>query len=332
MPIQNKPTIATNVVQVLIKNKKMKSKGWIFILLIVVFSCSSENGTIKLFKKDKINNNLLNRAIFQSELENMLAFPVLFNDSIVKKNKIATIKRKQLFKHNENDGEASEIETDKIITYFFDDNGHNSKIKVEKFYDIKSIEKIVIHFSEYDSNNGYAKHQIIDSSPMNESTFANYQLTNERINFIKFHNDLKGNNLYLIPSSKFWKPLVIDTMCNPQKQDIIVLGTLRKPQKIYSVKDLVNETNVRKFTYKHNLLKKIVWDDQPFTVNREFEYNDKGICIGFTDKVYSIKALVNKTHYSITLKGSLPIKVTKEIRVGNKLLTIYEEMFTYTYN
>ena len=124
----------------------MKSKGWIFILLIVAFSCSSENDTIKLFKKDKVNNNLLNLAIFQSELESMLAFPVLFNDSIVKKNKIATIKRKQLYKHNENDGEVSEVETDKIITYFFDENGHNSKIKVERFYDIKSIEKNIIHF------------------------------------------------------------------------------------------------------------------------------------------------------------------------------------------
>ena len=142
----------------------MKSKGWIFILLIVAFSCSSENDTIKLFKKDKVNNNLLNLAIFQSELESMLAFPVLFNDSIVKKNKIATIKRKQLYKHNENDGEVSEVETDKIITYFFDENGHNSKIKVERFYDIKSIEKNIIHFSEYDPNKGYAKYQINNSS------------------------------------------------------------------------------------------------------------------------------------------------------------------------
>src|SRR5690606_30454145 len=123
-----------------------------------------------------------------------------------------------------------------------------------------------------------------------------------------------GTYLYVVSDPKLGKPLSIDTLCKPNPEDIIVLGSFMYPTKKYSVQNLVEELNVRTFNFKAGNLVSIDWKDDPFEIKRQFHYSEKGVCTGFDDLTVSMDAYVSTYQFAIEEKAGLPSRVTKSLK------------------
>ncbi|MCO5258701.1 MAG: hypothetical protein M9916_00980 [Crocinitomicaceae bacterium] len=305
------------------------SKYTLFIALFL-FSCSNENNGKKLFEKRIVSPNVLNLAILHSEYENIKIFPYLFNDSIIKNRGVSEIKRIITYIYDDSLNQSLNADIDNSTAYYFDKNGSVSQIVIENYYDNKSIDSELIVYQSYNSTIGFATYNF-DKTNSEKNINRDYQLIYQSDNYYSFQNHATKHKLFIVPNKKHWKPLIIDTLCKPKKNDVIILGNLYSPNKIYSVDGLVKESNVRKFEYKNGQLVKCIWDDSPFTIHRVFEYNKKGICTIFRDEIYSINKLISLTKYKISFKDDLPIKIRKEIVNDKGTLLIYEEQFIYSF-
>lgn len=305
---------------------------WIKLIVIVILT-SCTNGGIRI---KQVNNhiegpNILNLSMIHSDWENMISFPILFNDSLVKSNKITKIQRVTYFTSPDSTVNVNGSYLDKRIIYNFNKLGQTENIKIENYYDNRIIGKIQVDYSHYLPNIGYADLKLSESLLLEDFQYYTHELIKNTEQLISFKNEEKDQHLYIIPSKKFWKSLAVDTLCNPTKDDVIILGSLEKPVKIYSVQNLVKENNVRNFYYKRGVLSKVIKEDTPFKIHRTFKYNKKGLCTGFTDATYSFDKLVSKIRYSIKLENGLPKEIVKELINGSQKRIIFQEFFNYTF-
>jgi hypothetical protein len=297
------------------------------LLLLVIVACSGGN-TPDNHKTDNISRetSILNLSFAYSEGERIISFPVLFNDSIVKEKGIKSIER--VFYYASSDS-TEQITPEKKITYLFDENGLVKEMIVGNFYDNRIISTIQINYKEHQSETGYAKatrKEVIQTEDFPYHEFK--QLKNTK-NLISFENLVTKNQLFLVPNKKHWKPLVIDTLCHPDRNDIVVWGSLKYPEKIYQVQNLVEENNVRDFTYNYGVLHHIEWTDDPFKIHRTFRFNKSGSCVGFVDSTFSMGGFVATAEFNFKLKNNLPVSVTKELLSGTGRRTIFMETFEY---
>lgn len=305
-----------------------------FLLVLILAACSGENNRHKKTHKDQIlEPNILNLSFMYSEGEKIISFPVLFNDSIVKSRRITSIER--IFYYESTDSTESGAEEDvtpeKKIIYLFDKNGLLKEMQIGNYYDNRLISTIQINYFEHQPETGYSKVKL--DGVLHREDFPYYefkQLKNIK-NLVSFENVYAKNRLFVVPNQKHWKPLIIDTLCNPDKNDIIVWGSLKHPEKIYRVQNLVEESNVRSFTYKNRILKHIDWTDDPFKIHRTFHFNKEGICTGFIDSTFSMGGFVASANFHFELKDKLPVSITKELVSENHKRVIFKETFSYLF-
>ena len=154
------------------------------------------------------------------------------------------------------------------------------------------------------------------------------------VSFVEIGN---SSHLHCMLTKKYWGPLSVDSIVHPNKTDLIVLGTFRKPVKKYSVLNTVNEQNVQQYAYYKKSLspKTITRDEYPFLIERTFQYLKNGICNGFIDSTFSKKNFLatTKTHFEFG-RNHFPIKVTKtrENSGNSKVIVGLEKFEYYTYD
>lgn len=286
-------------------------------------------------KKMNLEHNILNLASIYSQTEKMISFPVLFNDSVVKAMNITSIERLEFY--HVSDSVITENESNlpnKKTNYYFDEQGQVKKMIIGNYYDNRMISSIEMVFSNKQEETGFSSLKTNETWNSDEFPYAQYFQLPRSKHLYRFENLQTKNKLYIVPNKKHWKPLVIDTLCKPNPNDLIVWGSLKQPIKIYQVKDLVKESNVRRFTYdkKNQVLKRMDWNDEPFQIHRTFQFNQQGLCKGFVDSTFSLGRFVNAAVYEFELKDKLPRKITKKIKIGDQQRLIFEETFTYTFS
>lgn len=303
------------------------------MLLVIVVLTSCTNGIIH--KKQSNNHiegeNILNLSMIHNEWEKAISFPALFNDSLVRINKITKIQRVTFYTSPDSTVNDNSAYLDKKILYYFNKSGETTKIKVENYYDNRIIGEIQANYTNHIPKIGFADVKLNETLHLENSQYIRYNLIKKTEQLISFKNEESKQRLFIISSKKLWKPLVVDTLCHPTKEDIIIWGSLEKPMKIYSVQNLVKENNIRNFYYKKDVLSKIIWTDNPFKIHRTFQYNKKGLCIGFTDATYSFDKLVSTTRYTIKIENGLPTEIIKELINGAQKRIIFQEFFSYTF-
>lgn len=305
-----------------------------FLTLIVLFSCSEEMKN-NFRKRDNrvLEPNVLNLSFLYSEGEKIISFPLWFNDSIIRERGIRSINR--TFYYELNDSSDTEIEMnstpEKKITYSFDKNGTPKEIQIGNFYDNRLISTIKGIYSDFESEIGYAKVKLSETLRTEDFPYHEFRQVSSSKDLTIFENIATQTKLLVIPDKKHWKPLIIDTLCSPNKNDLIVWGSLRHPKKIYQVDNLVEESNVRDFTYKDGILKHIEWTDDPFKIHRTFQFDKQGLCTGFVDSTFSMGDFVASAHYLFELKDRLPVSVTKEVRRGDVKRIVFRETFEYLF-
>lgn len=303
------------------------------IFAISIVSCNSNSrNDLDDEKSSVVQHSILNLAQIYSENERSISFPVFFNDSIVKLRSISSIERRFYFSSSDtflrNEGELG---SDKSFKYEFDANGLLKKLTVKNHYDYKTISGIGILYSNYQPKTGYAETAYEEKAQTSDFHFNRYSLEKTTKNLYTYKNLVDGSNLFIVPNPSHWKPLVIDTMCRPKKEDLIVWGSMKKPMKIYQVNNLVEENNVREFNYYKGILKSIEWTDDPFKIVRTIFYNQNGVCHKFIDSTFSMGGFVSTSRYEIRLQDDLPIEVFKTLTSSSGDRIVFKESYSYNY-
>jgi hypothetical protein len=301
----------------------------VFIILnFLIFSCGEKIASNE--KNDTTNSSasLFNLSLFFSESEQNLSFPIWFNDSMVMSRKINEITR-SLYDNSTESPEEQSLK--KRMIYVFSKKGQLVSLNISNHYDNKVISSIKVFFQSVDPETGYSETIINYNSDSNHEEFAftRYQVAQRKINYLVFKDLESGKELYIVQNEKFWKSLTIDTLCRPDELDLIIYGTYQFPHKKYQVRNIVEEFNVRSYSYSKNNLTEINWKDDPFKIKRRFNYNKQGECIGFVESTFGMEKYVSAIHYDFELKENLPQKVIKKLfRDGNKFILSVE---TYKY-
>lgn len=303
------------------------------IFAISIVSCNSNSrNDLNDEKSSVVKHSILNLAQIYSENERNISFPGVFNDSIVKLRSISSIERRFYFSSSDtflrNEGELG---SDKSFNYEFDANGLLKKLTVKNHYDYKTISGIGILYSNYQPKTGYAETTYEEKAQTSDFHFNRYSLEKTTKNLYTYKNLVDGSNLFIVPNPKHWKPLVIDTMCRPKKEDFIVWGSMKKPMKIYQVNNLVEENNVREFNYEKGILKSIEWTDDPFKIVRTILYNQNGVCHKFIDSTFSMGGFVSTSRFDIRLQDDLPIEVFKTLTSSSGDRIVFKESYSYNY-
>lgn len=310
----------------------MKYVNFLFIALFLLSCNSNGEDALQHNGSNAFKHSILNLAKIYGESERNISFPNYFNDSIVKQFDIKSIERRFYFSSADtflrNEGELG---SDKSFLFEFDKNGWIKNLTVKNHYDYKAISGIVILYKDYQPQSGYAVSTIEEKSQLDDFHFNRYTVEKTTKNLYTYKNVIVGSNLFVVPNPKHWKPLVIDTMCRPKKEDFIVWGSMKKPMKIYQVNNLVEESNVREFNYENGCLKSIKWTDDPFQIVRRFQYNANGICDKFIDSTFSMGGFVSTSRFDIHLDGELPKEIVKTLTSSSGDRIVFKENFFYSY-
>lgn len=309
----------------------MKQVYFIFLLLTLT-ACSG-----KLNKHNQGNDhqnlepNVLNLSAMYSDGEKIISFPVWFNDSIIKRRGIQAIERTFYYETADSTEDGSAVTPDKKITYSFTKDGLLQSMQIGNYYDNRLISTILISYSDHQEATGFAKVKLSEEIRKEDFPYYEFKLLQKNKQLISFESLTSNRKLFVVPNQKNWKPLIIDTLCRPGKDDIIAWGSMRHPEKTYSVQNLVEESNVREFTYVEGVLKHIDWTDDPFKIHRTFRFDKDGICTGFVDSTFSMGDFVASSNYDFELKKGLPVNVVKEVKRGELERVVFKETFEYVY-
>jgi|TARA_R110000737_G_scaffold17130_1_gene34585 hypothetical protein len=270
-----------------------------------LFSCNGEVKR-KLFNiKKTYPPSLIRNHLLFSDLSNEYSFPIWFSDSLIALNKISKITRiiypKSLTEASQ--GDSTAVVPSETVEYLFLTNGSIEKIVRAFYFDDRKISEFEFIYTNEKGDkgkDGFAKVRYNQDSQINNKytvsdVYTLYDRKKQQDRYIEFENRITGDYLYFIPEKKNWGPVDIDRTIRPNPQDILVLGNSLTPNKIYQVRNKVNETNVVEFEYMKGSIKNIRTNDYPFHSKRSFTYDKRGYCIGFIDSTFSENSFLTRT-------------------------------------
>ncbi|MBC9812292.1 hypothetical protein H9Y05_07335 [Crocinitomicaceae bacterium CZZ-1] len=310
----------------------MKQVYFILLLLILTACSGGLNNHNKGNDHQNLEPNVLNLSAMYSDGEKIISFPVWFNDSIIKRRGIRAIERTFYYETADSTEDGAAVTPDKKITYSFTKDGLLQTMQIGNYYDNRLISTILISYSDHQEVTGFAKVKLNEEIRKEDFAYYEFKQLQRTKSLVSFESTASSRKLFVVPNSKNWKSLTIDTLCRPGKDDIIAWGSMRHPEKIYSVQNLVEESNVREFTYVEGVLKHIDWTDDPFKIHRTFRFDKEGICTGFVDSTFSMGDFVASSNYDFELKNGLPVNVVKEVKRGEIERVIFKETFEYIYD
>lgn len=317
------------------------------LILLTLLSCS-DNPRVTFNSITKNNNHqtsLFNLSNMFSENENMLSFPIWFNDSIVKKNQISSIHRKIFYFGALNNNICCDSILKEEKKYSFYKDGILAGLIINNYYDLQKISTYNIEYENKRDQFGYQSASLtshlfkMNTDKFNDDKYA-YKLCNpivssNTIYAYKIQNENK--HIYIIDNPLLHGALKVDSLVKPNPQDAIILGNTFYPLKKYKVKNLLKEIESHTYEYSKDNPKQIltiIRKKYPFLSKRDFIYSDNGFVNQYIDSIFSDQLFVSRTVSSIKYNESiLPIRVThrKENQMGDTLVNSFET-FDYTFN
>lgn len=319
----------------LIFQASMNSRFFILLLIPLLFaSCSEEKR--KLFRRGKkvSKDFILEMQHFFSESEDNMSFPVWFDDSLIRLNKVKTIHRK-IYNLNGNVEDFASLKVDK--TYDFNENGEIERVQICEYYEGQKVTDVTFSYSGVKDVNGFQKVKMSVSNKSNKDLegFQSYDVEQTAKSFLAYVNSDNGNYLFFLPDEKHWGTLSVDSILGPTEEDIVVYGTPKFPSKRYHVVNRVNEFDVKTIDYdkKSTNPTEIKFEREPFDYKRNIEYNPKGDCVGFVDSTFSMETYLMRRHSKFSFENNeLPIRVTHtSARTKDNEKNFQIETFDYTY-
>jgi hypothetical protein len=206
-------------------------------------------------------------------------------------------------------------------TYLFNDEGGVVSVNFEQFYENTKVGSSQFNYSTPKDENGFSR--VDESTDFNlDRQTAEFYSIYEKVNYgkrsLRYRDKSSGNQLFYMLDQKNWGALSVDSILTPSLVDKIILGTPLIPHKSYQVEDIVKETNGINFGYDNTgeFVQEISYDAYPFRTKRSINYDDDGICTGFTDSMFSSKEFMNSALTFFEMQEALPVKVLRETRLN----------------
>jgi hypothetical protein len=315
----------------------------IFAPLLLLCACNQNKvSSSSVAEKDVFLPGILELQLYLSESENNVSFPVWFNDSVVRAERVKTIIRSiYAVGSGDTSDRVNELEELREIRYYyFNRDGQIDSFHVNFYFDDQLIDGRSFVYAGVRDRYG---HRSLKESAKNEKGEAKDYLQAFRIhvpwkyqaNAARYKDIVSGQLVAFIREPKFWGPFSVDTILKPLPDEQIVLGSARHPGKRYFVQNKVHESNVHEFQYSRRTqrIDTIRRKEYPFEIVRTMLYGDEGRCTGFvdstfTDGIYLTRVLTNFHWKNKTLpKGIVRRKSAPE----GKQVTILKEKFDYQF-
>ena len=281
-----------------------------------------------------VKASLIHPYFFQDDLGQQLNFPLWFNDSILRAEKIETITHVIYGSALDSDAENDRVERlpKRTVVYRFNKSGILTNVTQTSY-----SEGIIIanhNFYIKKSKWPYYHYIIPDEEHLGiESANHIYTPVAKKKNVIQYDDEFYDERLHYIENNKFFGALSVDSIANPSSQDWVILGSPLKPLKKYKVVNKVKETQVTTYEYwNKNYPKVVVNPEFPFINKRYFVYN-QGQFNGYVDSVFIDKDFVTMISTKIKYeKSGLPFKVEHiKNHVGTTQPFKKLEEFKYSY-
>jgi hypothetical protein len=299
----------------------------LLLSILILTACNAEKKREAHQTIKPSQDFIFNMELMFSDSEQNASFPVWFNDTIVKKSGIKTIAR-NIYPLVSEDETPMPKES---RLYDFDEEGGLLSVRIKKFYENMIVQDITFKYSNIKDDMGYSEVEILNGEQQIEGE-GDYTI-HVKEKYLKkalvYSNLNTGNYLFYMLDKKNWGALTVDSILNPTPDDLIVLGSTRKPQKKYQVYNTVSETNVVDFVYNNSgeMINSISFEKYPFYYRRFINYSDKGFCIGFIDSTFSANQYLNRIESSFQMnKKQLPEKLVQKKPGGGSY-----EIFEYEY-
>ena len=299
----------------------------LLLSILILTACNAEKKREARQTIKPSQDFIFNMELMFSDSEQNASFPVWFNDTIVKKSGIKTIAR-NIYPLVSEDETPMPKES---RLYDFDEEGGLLSVRIKKFYENMIVQDITFKYSNIKDDMGYSEVEILNGEQQIEGE-GDYTI-HVKEKYLKkalvYSNLNTGNYLFYMLDKKNWGALTVDSILNPTPDDLIVLGSTRKPQKKYQVHNTVSETNVVDFVYNNSgeMINSISFEKYPFYYRRFINYSDKGFCIGFIDSTFSANQYLNRIESSFQMnKKQLPEKLVQKKPGGGSY-----EIFEYEY-
>ncbi len=303
-------------------------------VLLIVLACGGNSRKASREKDERLlDPPLLNLSCLYGDGEQNMSFPMWFNDSVIRARGIMEIKRTVFDESMTDSLEVEQILPKKEYVYTFGEDGKVRQLNIRNFYDNRMISSVSVQFARHDVRTGFAVTRFNDQLDYDhtEFPFQQYEEVKTSDNWSCFQESRTMDLLYMIHNEDYWKPLTIDTLCYPDKDDLLILGTYGRPQKKYKVDNIVEEREVRNYFYENKVLTRVEWSEDPFTVSRSVRFDPNGVCVGFVDSTFSLGDYVSAVNYRFDLKQSLPSTVTRSVLRDNDEVVILREQFAYRF-
>lgn len=306
------------------------------ILLFFLLSCSE--GKSKLFRKKNQNHDdfVINMQHYFSDNEFNVSFPIWFNDSLIKLNKIEKIIRSTFLSGNDLEEEISSPK--EVKTYHFNENGELLSIQIQQFYENVEVANIAFDYLSPKDKNGFSMVERRREKNVLDQEFHDHYMIYEKEDykekFLVYTNEQTGNYLFYLLKSKNWGAISVDSILQPTPEDIIGLGTTFYPKKMYQVENTVNEFNVVEYTYdkSNRHIKEILYNDYPFKKKRTILYGKNGLCKGYIDSTFTDDKFLKRRESKFEFNKNLPTTLKHMNHSNNSLTGFFQfERFEYTY-
>ena len=314
----------------------------ICVLSLQLYSCS-DYASPKVNLQPEIKDQFFSPLHFHPAFFSNLSYPLWYQSKWIKEKKIEQITLRY-FK-TEKDSIGLNLPYQKRI-YYFKKDGQLQRMHIYTFYDDKEIAEQVIVYYGNQENSGYqfcAKYLKPSQKPILDTVYhAEFILPSLEIykkiksekRFCTMVNMQTGIFKHLLYPEKFWGALSVDSILKPKSNEIVVLGTAKKPVKKYSVKTKVIESNVMLIDYWDNGKPKGIQETlDEYSTKTHFQYSKSGLYTGYFDSTFIDSHFIFNQIQEVTYTQDETPKTVKLFRVNatqqKKLLDRLTLTFTY---
>ncbi len=305
-------------------------------LLIVLFgasSCSEEKRERFLKKRMTFQPFLFNVQHYFSDNEYNMSFPLWFNDTVLKQNKIKEIKL-NVFPSSQSSA-LTENSPKHTKVYSFNEQGEVVSVHFEQFYENTKVGSYLFDYSTAKDENGFSKVEKTVGPNSDQKASEHYSIYEKEKygdKFLIYRDEFSGDYLFYMLNSKNWGALSVDSIFNPTIEDKIVFGTPFIPMKSYRVENVVKEIDVIDFKYdkSEEFVQEIKYDEYPFRNKRSVNYGEKGNCMGFVDSTFSGEKFLTAELTYFEMEAELPIRIIHESQ-SNESTSSYFHIETIEY-
>lgn len=218
-----------------------------FFALTLLFSCSDEVRIKRKKNRVVLKPSLIRMSHYFTEFEDEVSFPVWFDDSLIRENRIKKIVRKT-FLLNE---DTLALQLPKTVKeYGFEENGRIISFEVIQFYEGREVSTMKFTYPKGIDEYGFAEVKTsVPDKVLDQSQYRIYQPEKYATDFLVYRNVSEGTYLFCMTNEAYFGPLSVDSILKPTSYDLVMLGSPIYPLKRYRVENRVNESDVVELEY-----------------------------------------------------------------------------------